>query len=294
MVKKKILALSVILLMGLPTTNSYAFEDHWGLPYSNDDYLEIADGYLWVQTPRQARKDGPVVANTWKLVETYNVLEQKMCNKWYRIDENGELSTGWKYIDGNWYYFDSNENLPNKDHVMLTGWQYLSADANDIYNKKFYYFDNSGAMLKNKWVEDYYLGSDGAMLTNCVTPDGYMVDSYGKWIKDWNKANSEIFGTWTGKDVLSGYEITYLIEDDSIIEYTVKNPTYNETYHGSTSYTKSGNVIQLSKGLYGQFPLDNGETIYLSGNGVLCYKNDKLIATDYGEENSYEIIYNRK
>lgn len=28
----------------------------------------------------------------------------------------------------------------------------------------------------------YYLGSSGAMLTNTTTPDGYHVDSEGRWI----------------------------------------------------------------------------------------------------------------
>ena len=41
-------------------------------------------------------------------------------------------------------------------------------------------------MAANKWVKSgsywYYLGSSGAMLTNTTTPDGYHVDSEGRWI----------------------------------------------------------------------------------------------------------------
>ena len=61
---------------------------------------------------------------------------------------------------------------------MATGW------IQD--GSKWYYLTGSGAMAANKWVKSgsywYYLGSDGAMLTNTTTPDGYHVDSEGRWI----------------------------------------------------------------------------------------------------------------
>ena len=51
---------------------------------------------------------------------------------------------------------------------------------------KWYYFTGSGAMTANKWVKSgqywYYLGKNGAMLTGTTTPDGYRVDSQGRWV----------------------------------------------------------------------------------------------------------------
>lgn len=94
---------------------------------------------------------------------------------WYFIDVTGNFPKGsWQYLsyDGknNWYYF-------NKDGYMLTGWQ--------LVNGNWYYMNQSGEMLSG-WqkIEGiwYYLNQSGEMLKNTVTPDGYKVDSAGKWV----------------------------------------------------------------------------------------------------------------
>lgn len=59
---------------------------------------------------------------------------------------------------------------------------------------KWYYFDNVGYMVHDKWIGDYYLGSDGTMLTSTVTPDGYRVDASGKWI--YSSPEETIFGNF--------------------------------------------------------------------------------------------------
>jgi hypothetical protein len=45
----------------------------------------------------------------------------------------------------------------------------------------WYYIDDYGNAVTNRWVGNYYLGSDGAMLINSWTPDGYYVGSDGAW-----------------------------------------------------------------------------------------------------------------
>lgn len=59
---------------------------------------------------------------------------------------------------------------------------------------KWYYFDNVGYMVHDKWIGDYYLGSDGTMLTSTVTPDGYRVDASEKWI--YSSPEETIFGNY--------------------------------------------------------------------------------------------------
>ena len=78
--------------------------------------------------------------------------------------ENGVKATGWKLIDGKWYYFYSNGN-------MATGW------VKD--GGKWYYLSSSGAMV-TEWFKDtdgkwYHLSSSGAMDT------GWLKDTDGKW-----------------------------------------------------------------------------------------------------------------
>ncbi|MBC2403597.1 Ig-like domain-containing protein, partial [Clostridium saccharobutylicum] len=81
--------------------------------------------------------------------------------------ESGEKTTGWKQVEGTWYYFDNNGD-------MKTGWV-QSADS------KWYYLNSNGAM-KTGWLQEldgkwYKLGSDGAMRT------GWVQESDGNWYK---------------------------------------------------------------------------------------------------------------
>ena len=76
------------------------------------------------------------------------------------------------------------------------GWYYmLNVNAGTSYvadswikdNGKWYYFDHWGYMYRNAWINyqgsSYYVGADGAMWYNATTPDGYWVDSNGKWVR---------------------------------------------------------------------------------------------------------------
>ena len=76
------------------------------------------------------------------------------------------------------------------------GWYYmLNVNAGTSYvadswikdNGKWYYFDHWGYMYRNAWINyqgsSYYVGTDGAMWYNARTPDGYWVDSNGKWVR---------------------------------------------------------------------------------------------------------------
>ena len=102
----------------------------------------------------------------------YESAWAKIGGSWYWFGGSGKMmSNGWLKLDGKWYYFRSGGQ-------MATGW------IKD--GSKWYYLNGSGAMAANKWVKSgsywYYLGSDGAMLTNTTTPDGYHVDSEGRWV----------------------------------------------------------------------------------------------------------------
>ena len=75
----------------------------------------------------------------------------KDANSNWSWTENGQKTTGWKMIHGNWYYFDGSG-------VMQTGWKFI--------NGQWYYMDQSGAM-KTGWQfingEWYHLSASGAM-----------------------------------------------------------------------------------------------------------------------------------
>ena len=94
---------------------------------------------------------------------------KKINGTWYYFDGNGVMTTNWQKVSGAWYYMDNSG-------AMQTDWKKIS--------NAWYYFNADGVMQENRWVGDYYLGSSGAMLVNTTTPDGYRVDTSGKWIQD--------------------------------------------------------------------------------------------------------------
>ncbi len=106
--------------------------------------------------------DGKMQTNCW--VKDYD--------NWYYVKADGtRYESSWAKIDGSWYWFGGSGKMAESQWLKLDG--------------KWYYFTGSGAMAANKWVKSgvywYYLGSSGAMLTNTTTPDGYYVDSEGRW-----------------------------------------------------------------------------------------------------------------
>ncbi|EKQ54477.1 MULTISPECIES: cell wall-binding protein [unclassified Clostridium] len=73
-------------------------------------------------------------------------------NGWWNSEGNS-WSVGWKNINGQWYYFDSNG-------YMKTGWIQ--------YNDKWYYLYNSGVMAKSTIINGYELDSNGAWIQNAT------------------------------------------------------------------------------------------------------------------------------
>ena len=95
----------------------------------------------------------------------------------YGYDEGFYLSNCW-FTDNerDWYYFNSS------GYIAANQWLELF----DNEGKHWYYFAGNGKMVSNQWVGDYYLGENGAMLTNKMTPDGFWVDENGKWMPGGN------------------------------------------------------------------------------------------------------------
>lgn len=93
---------------------------------------------------------------------------------------------GLTLIDGHLINYTKGKEQP------LKGWK--------LFQKSWYYFNNSAKASENTWVGDYYLGSNGKMLTN-TTVDWkgvkYRVDGSGKCIYGygWHKQNGDWYFT---------------------------------------------------------------------------------------------------
>ena len=67
---------------------------------------------------------------------------------------------------------------------MYTGW------LRDVNNVTYYFDKTTGAnqgKLTRGWAQIdgnyYYFDGNGILMTNTTTPDGYVVDASGKWMK---------------------------------------------------------------------------------------------------------------
>ena len=87
----------------------------------------------------------------------------------------------WKKNDKGWWYEEADGSYPTN------AWK--------LIKDKWYYFDNVGYMVENRWVGNYYLGADGAMLVSTSTPDGYYVGSDGTWISDGSSSSTKNIST---------------------------------------------------------------------------------------------------
>lgn len=98
------------------------------------------------------------------------------------------LTAGWQQRATQRQYYE--EGLP-----LVQEWRLL--------NGKWYYFDDKGYMATSTWIGNtYYVGQSGAMLVNTITPDGYVVDTKGKWVRSIDKETARV--AKAAKDLTEG------------------------------------------------------------------------------------------
>ena len=131
-------------------------------------------------------EDGSYATDEWENIN----------NQWYYFGSDGYMTTGWQQVNGLWYYMDPSVG------DMQTGWQQISGqwyymDPNIGYMKtgwrlidgQWYYMDPSVGNMQTGWQQIngqwYYMDpSTGAMYANRFTPDGYIVNASGAWIRN--------------------------------------------------------------------------------------------------------------
>lgn len=170
----------------------------------------------------------------------------------YYFQSNGYVKTGWLLDNGVWYYF-------NKDGIMQTGWSGPGRQ---------YYFDDAGKMLENQFTPDgYYVGSSGAYVKNgWVLNNGkyYYMNSAGKMVKR----------SWVG---------SYYLGSDGVM-VTNKWVQWNEKYY----YLDSQGVYVKNKWI-GSYYLDaNGAMVTNSCVGnYWCGSDGQYVKLSWVDNNRY-------
>jgi len=78
-----------------------------------------------------------------------NWFYDKGYERYYYLQSDGDMATGWLNNNGKWYYFGN-------DGAMKTGWQLVGGT--------WYYLDSQGVMAYNTTVNGYKLGANGAWI----------------------------------------------------------------------------------------------------------------------------------
>ncbi len=161
---------------------------------------------------------------------------------WYYMDPlNGEMVTGWKQINGIWYYFGTQQE--KKEGLMATGWY---QDGHGTWH----FFDNrsgqktEGALVTGwNWIDGkcyYFSEADnlGALYTDTVTPDGFSVNAKGQWTDEKGSVK-----TGSSSDFVTAAATTATTGSDSDSEDTESSGGSDRTENSGSSSNEenSGN-----------------------------------------------------
>ncbi|WP_314547972.1 C39 family peptidase [uncultured Gemella sp.] len=123
----------------------------------------------------------------------------KSGNTWYYYNQNGRLARNawagnyWLGADGKMVtnaWVDNGRYYVGKDGAWVKDAQ-KPAEKKQGWIKSgsdWYYLDQNGALVRNKWAGNYWLGADGKMATNSWVDNGrYYVGVNGLWDKNAKK-----------------------------------------------------------------------------------------------------------
>lgn len=153
--------------------------------YGTDGYFYQDNPYMINDVPYFFDKNGKMGSNGWQK-DTWDYDGTTYTN-WYYAQPNGALATGWKKIDGVWYYFNK--------------WGYM---YNDILNIKigdnYYAFRGSGAMVEDGWYSKTWTYDDGTTDTDWV-----YANKDGSLATGWKKINGTWYYFWEDGRMATGW-----------------------------------------------------------------------------------------
>ena len=149
----------------------------------NGRYYVDGNG-AWVKgAHRQAevKKQGWVQnGSAWNYYHQGNIVRNAWIGSYWLGADGRMVTSSWVdngryYVDGNGVWVRNAQKPVEKKH----GW---------IKEGSAWYYYESGALARNKWVGNYWLGTDGKMATSSwVDNDRYYVDGNGVWVRNAQK-----------------------------------------------------------------------------------------------------------
>ena len=211
---------------------------------------------------KAAARNGNSLSSDIKKAESNGWVKTEMG---WMYKENGKIVTGWKQIDGKWYYFESTG-------VMQTGWKQVSG--------KWYYLHTDGAMrtdwkqIGGKW---YYFHTDGAMRTDWKQIDGkwYYFHTDGAMRTGWKQIGGKWYylhedGHMAKSEKIQGEDgKVYVVDENGVFKYEYSGIDINQfidlAKKEKGTYEIGKNNVKYNTWFYGEEVED-------------CYKNGKFVS----------------
>ncbi len=181
-------------------------------------------GTLWSYLEK-----GQSVKDAWRTVK----------GKRYHFDKYGIMQTGWTEIDGLDYYLDPKSGAAKSGWRQKDdgSWYYMSASTRSFgrpvtgwqtISKKRYYFNESGVMLTETWVDGCYLSSSGAMAKGWLNT-GTEAEPVWYYLNPNSKARS--YGRiMTGWQTIGGKK--YYFDEDGVMQHDAWQDSFYLTHDG--------------------------------------------------------------
>ena len=207
----------------------------------------VKSGSAWYYLDNQ----GSVVRNAW------------IGNYW--LGSEGKMAVS-SWVDGGRYYVGANGlwvQGAKKQEEKKQGWVKSGSD--------WYYFDQNGTLVRNKWAGNYWLGTDGKMATSSWVDGGrYYVGANGLWDK--NAKKQEIAKSTENKKgwVKSGSDWYYYNEDGSL----ARNKWAGNYWLGSDGRMATNSWVDNNRYYVGS----NGAWVKNAGHGVTYSAHYKVTA----------------
>ncbi|MCJ0547179.1 hypothetical protein MMJ95_12575, partial [Enterococcus cecorum] len=189
--------------------NWYYFDGHGYMVH--DKWIKWIDSYYLKSDGRMAKNEwigdfyvdqsGKWIPNKVKFIEEW---KENSTGKWYQLVDGSYPKKVWKLIDGSWYYFDEH------GYMVHDKW---------IGN---YYLKSNGQMAKNEWIGKFYVDQNGVWVPGKFI-EQWKENSTGKWyqLEDGSypkNAWKYIDGSWYFFD-----EHGYMVHDKWIGNYYLKS-----------------------------------------------------------------------
>ena len=207
---------------------SYLLSDS-GAMYTGWKQLDDGKWIYYKADGAMAKDEWVMVKNKWYLFDAEGIMRTGLLERYdhtYYFNDSGSMVTGWKKLDGVWYYFRpaDNDNGPAgsmvKDSWVLSGnkWYYVGEDGamvtgtKEIYSGNYgrsdeYYFNDSGAMqtgwhhVNGNWhfyrTASSANGPQGSMAKGVWVPAGsfwyYTDDTDGAMVLGWKDIGTKTY-----------------------------------------------------------------------------------------------------